>query len=140
MRTKIIPAQKVDLRDLISRSPVANMVGAEATLARCIKSSEIWWAGFVDDRVACVWGLVRPSILVNSAYLWLITTDLVKEHTFMFVRRSQIEVAKMLEVCDEIIGDCILGDYRAMRWLRWLGAEFSDPVGGRVPFRIVKHG
>jgi len=58
------------------------------------------------------------------------------KHQFVFIRRSQIQVQKMLERYDSIIGDCLLGNRSAQRWLKWLGAEFQPLKNGLLPFVI----
>ena len=130
IRGDIIP----DTGDLIARSPFSGEPEAEEILKECLWRSEDVQYGLVDGRVACVWGLIPPTLLSESAYLWLLTTDIVAEHKFLFVRNAQIYVGDMLKRYPTLYGD--VGDPRAIRWLRWLGAEILPPVGGRVPFVI----
>jgi len=99
------------------------------------RSEEVRY-GMVDGKIACVWGLIPPTLLSNKAYLWLLTTDIVAEHKFLFVRHSQRYVEEALKQYPIIVGDCLIGNASAMRWLRWLGAEFGEPDGGRIPFMI----
>lgn len=130
-----------DLGDIVRRSPVAHVADAERTLRECMKRSIEVRYGMLDGEVACMWGLIPPTLLSDQAYLWLLTTDIVAEHKFLFVRHSQRYVEEALHVYPNIIGDVIIGNEQAIRWLRWLGAEFLPPVGGRVPFTIrAKHG
>lgn len=127
-----------DIRAIVRRSPVWAVPGAVETLRQCLfRSIEVCY-GLVDNEVACVWGLITPTHLSTSAYIWLLTTDIAAEHKFLLVRHSQRYVEEALKKFPSIIGDCIVGDYRAVRWLKWLGAEFMEPVDGRVPFTIRK--
>lgn len=105
----------------------------------CYLMSVAIWVGLIDGEVACMWGLVPPSFLSNQAYLWLYTTDLIKEHQFILVRHSQIVMENLLEEYPSIVGHATVGDKKAIRWLRWLGAEFGYPQGTGLPFRIRKH-
>lgn len=93
-------------------------------------------SGYIDGKLACVWGLMPPTILSNRAYLWLYTTDVVKEHTFIFIRQSQIAVKQMLEEYSELYGYAEVGNHKAITWLRWLGAVFGEPDDRRIPFII----
>lgn len=128
--------EKVNLQEVIRRSPVAQMPGAEDILLEAIfRSIEIRY-GYIDGDLACVWGLIPPTLLSSTAYLWLLTTEIVAEHKFLFVRHSQRYVKEALRIYPEIVGDAIVGNLSAIRWLRWLGAEFSEPVFGRIPFVI----
>lgn len=105
-----------------------------------LRSVEVRY-GLVDGELACVWGLIPPTLLSSNAYLWLHTTELVEDHKFLFVRHSQRYVEEMLRHFPKIVGDCLIGNSSARRWLEWLGAEFYPPVGGRWPFVIrAKHG
>ena len=125
-----------DPKSLVARSPVAGEPKAVQILTHFMVLSSKVFIGKVDDEIACVWGFIQPSLLSQEAYLWLLTTDLVAEHKFLFIRPAQRFVQQMLEYYPVIVGDCAHGDYKAMRWLRMLRAEFSDSDGKRVPFRI----
>jgi len=94
--------------------------------------------GSVDGKLCCAWGLIPPSMLSERAYLWLFSTELVGEHKFMFVRNSQIAVKEMLEEWPIITGFCEIGNDRSIRWLRWLGAVFSEQHEKFLPFEIRK--
>lgn len=110
------------------------------TLRACLLRSVEVRYGIVDGKVACVWGLIPPTLLSTSAWLWLDTTEIVAEHKFLFVRYSQRYVEEALKTYPKLIGDCIVGNWSGRRWLEWLGAEFSPAIGGRWPFVIrAKH-
>lgn len=130
--------REINLQDVIRRSEVAHIPEAEDILRDCMYRSIQVRVGLVDNTVACVWGLIPPTILSDSAWLWLITTDIVAEHKFLFVRHSQRYIEEALKEYPTILGDCLIDNVPARRWLKWLGAEFSVPVGGRVPFVIRK--
>ena len=138
MTVKITQAKVINVSDIIARSEYKNKpVSATHQLKRFIELSELVRVGKVDDVVCCVWGLIPPSLLSNKAYLWLITTDQLTEHQFVLVRHSQIEIARLLEEYEVIIGHCSVGQPKSIRWLRWLGAEFFDiDALGRLPFEI----
>jgi hypothetical protein len=113
----------------------------EETMRVCVALSSDIWTGYVDGEVVCVWGIAPPSLISDRAYLWLYTTDHIKEHQFIFVRHSQVEVKKMLEIYETIHGHVIIGQHDNMRWLKWLGATFGEPDDKKIPFQIRrKHG
>lgn len=101
-----------------------------------VKQSTLCWTGYVDGRLSCVWGLISPTLLSERAYLWLFTTEVMKEHQFLFVRYSQLAMERMLEEYPVIVGHAQLGANRSIRWLRWLGAVFGEPQGQLIPFSI----
>lgn len=104
---------------------------------RCLLVTEHMWIGYYDQLAVCAWGLVPPTLLSDSAYLWMITLEVPEGAEFLLVRHSQIEIRKMLKMYPLIVGHCEIGAERSIRWLRWLGAKFGEPVKGALPFTIV---
>lgn len=126
----------VDCVDIIRRSPHRHMHGGEAILARWLTFSQWSWVGKVDGEVACIWGLSSGCILADEAHLWLLTTDLVEKHKFLFIRYSQRCVEDMLKLFPVIVGDVDINNESAKRWLKLLGAKFSTPIGTAMHFEI----
>jgi hypothetical protein len=108
------------------------------TMADCIRRSNTMWIGKVDGEVVCIWGVSLPSVLSDRAYLWLWTTEGVKDHPFVFIRKAQIVVADLLKEYSVIVGHCVVGAKNSIRWLKWLGAKFDAPDGNLIPFQIRK--
>jgi len=100
--------------------------------------STIIWAMFIDGRLACIWGVIPPTLMSYQAYLWFYTTDVIKEHQFCLVRHSQMAIDEILEEFPSIVGHATMGADKSIRWLKWLGAEFGPPQGTGLPFRITK--
>jgi hypothetical protein len=128
---------ELDLPEIVSRTAFPSD-GSERTFRYCLQRSDRWWAGTVDGKVACVFGLIFPSLLSTSAYIWLLTTDLVDEHQFPFVRYSQICIKEVLSHCDEVRGHVDVRQPRSVRWLKWLGATVGRPQGFYASFIIRK--
>lgn len=127
----------VPLSAILQRSTVGHIREAETILRECVNRSAEVRYGYVDDKLACMWGLIPPSLLSETAYLWLLSTDLVQEHKFLFVRHSQRWIEETLIRYPVIVGDMI--DNPSTRaWLRWLGAEFMEVGSGRFKFVIRK--
>jgi hypothetical protein len=124
------------LTDVVRRSTVAHEPDGEVKLRILIRMSEEVWFGLHNDRVAAVWGLIPPSLISNRAYLWLLTTDLVDEHKFVFIRHSQLVIEDALKRYAIVVGHVEVGNYAARKWLRWLGAEIGIPEKGFSPFVI----
>lgn len=109
-----------------------------ATMDTCLQFTRHLWAGWVDDEIACIWGLIPPTLMSSQAYLWLYTTELVNKHTFVFVRYSQRAIEEMLKEYPTIVGHCEIDNARAIRWVKWLGGTFNEPVGRGLPFMILR--
>lgn len=98
-------------------------------------ASEVW-VGTIDGELACILGLIPPTILSDCAYLWMFHTEAVKGHEFIFVRYSQRMVEHFLKSYSTIVGHTTVTETRSIRWLKWLGAEYGPQEGDLVPFVI----
>lgn len=136
--TEIKKVSAVQARELV-REIVFDEQG-EKTMDFCLLMSTCIWAGFIDGKLACIWGVIPPTLMSNQAYLWLYTTDVIKEHQFVLVRHSQMVIEEILEEYPSIVGHAIIGSTKSIRWLKWLGAKFGTPQGTGLPFRITRHG
>lgn len=105
---------------------------------RYIAATSCAWVGLVDRKIACMWGVIPPTLLSDQCYLWLSTTEVLKGNEFIFIRRSQRVVEDILSEYPEIIGHVIADQDRSVRWLKWLGAELGEPEGPFIPFVIRK--
>lgn len=133
---EIVSAKRFQPEELIANSPFASICGANKTLAECLGLSRDSWTGLADGKIVCAWGLIASSLLSDRAYLWMIHTDAVEEHKFVFVRYSQLCMEQMLARWPTIIGHTKVDQPRSIRWLKWLGAVFGEPDGAFVPFQI----
>lgn len=106
----------------------------------CSIMSVAVWAGFINDKLACVWGVMPPTLLSTQAYLWLYTTDAIEGHDFVLVRHSQLVMEEILKEFPSVIGHAVVNNPKSIRWLKWLGAKFGEPRGDSVAFRIEKNG
>lgn len=137
MATTIVPSSREEARDLILSGNAIRITPDELRrFDRIIGATANVWAGYVDGELLAIWGLVTPTLLSDSAYLWLFTTDSVGEHEFVLVRRSQIAIKEMLKRYPRIIGHCVADAERSIRWLKWLGATFGELDGDLRPFVI----
>lgn len=140
MSVEIAKRSDIDLREVVRRSPIAHLDGALRILEVYVeRSSEVRY-GIIDGYVACMWGLRPPTLISDNAYLWLLTTDIIAEHKFLFIRYSQLYIEEALRHYPTITGDVLCDNHPARRWLKWLGAVELPPDGKRIPFVIkAKH-
>jgi hypothetical protein len=99
---------------------------AQAHLIDALARAAEAWTGFVDDEIVCMWGIDRASILCPSAFVWLLTADSIRQHPFVFVRHSQIRLAELRKRYHYIHGVVDVSNTVSVKWLRWLGFQFSD--------------
>lgn len=103
-------------------------------LLRLINRSATYWTARVDEELAAVWGLVPPTLMSDTAYLWLLTTEVSVGHEFLLARYSKMWIEQMQKSYPNICGHCF--DPKAQRWLKWLGGKV-EPNG---EFWIQSHG
>jgi len=113
----------------------------QGTMRRAMRNSSRVWVGYDEEKILACWGVQPPSLLSERAYLWLYTTPDLAGHEFMFIRHSQRAVADMLTEFTSLYGVTLADNHHAIRWLQWLGAEFSPIHRGVTSFEIrAKHG
>lgn len=105
-------------------------------LESCTSFASHLWIGYIRSRPVCAWGLVPPTLLADRAYLWLYAAPAVDEDKFIFVRNSQRVLEEIRALYPTIHGVTRVADPRAIRWIKWLGGKYGEPVNGFVPFMI----
>jgi hypothetical protein len=108
-------------------------VTPEALGANIEKSTSAWVAHY-EGEIAAMWGLHRPNLLVDSAFLWMVTTKLVEAHPFLMARYGRILIDKMMESHSSIYGVVHPEYRRSHRWLRFLRFEILEPswINGKL--------
>lgn len=137
MTVEIIRLSRTEI-DLIVSEKIQSTLSSDKLIrfSRCLLSTPIVWAGYVDGLVVCVWGLMPPTLVSDDAYLWLYVIEPVKEYQFVFIRHSQRFIEEALKMFKTIIGDCEVEAAKSIRWIKWLGGVFGEPNGNLIPFSI----
>jgi hypothetical protein len=136
--TEIKQVTVYEARELLEEVVFDNL--GRVTMDYCLLMSTDMWAGFINGKLACIWGIIPPTLMSYQAYLWLYTTDAIVGHEFILVRHSQLVIDGLLEHYPDIVGHATMGSDKSIRWLKWLGAKFGQPQGTNVPFRISRYG
>lgn len=105
-------------------------------LLRSVKNSSHLWLGTHDEIILCFFGLIPPTLLSDTAYLWLYTTTAISGHTIPLIRASLRVRSVWLSLYSSIVGHGTANCPRSLAWLRLLGAEFGEPTGSVIPFEI----
>lgn len=90
----------------------------------CCKASKI----VAEGEVVAVFGDAVHSVLGQIGVPWLISTVHVERHPKAFLQVCKPEVAEMLTRHRELVNFVDVRNTTAIRWLKWLGFEFSEPV------------
>lgn len=97
-----------------------------AALAMSIRKSSHCWTVMIDGKPAAIWGVADLNVLGGVVAVWLLGTDAIERHPGAFARRS-VAFKDQLFTRYKIMRNVV--DARnlvSIRWLKWLGAEFSD--------------
>lgn len=137
MKSAIRKLDASEMQDLISSEIAPKLNEVDARKFEAVRRvTQMAWAGYIGKKFVCVYGLIPPTLLSDNAWLWLHTTDEIKGNEFIFVRQSQRAVEAMLKVYPALIGNCEVGAEHSIRWVKWLGGKFGEPVDGLTPFVI----
>lgn len=138
MTASIIRVDGPEAYDLIFPEHLSMLTSIEQeTMQRALRNSTLVWLGMSDEKILALWGLIPPTLLSDTAYLWMFHTKHLDEHKFVFIRHSQRVIERMLQQFPSIVGHVAITNRRAQQWLRWLGAEFGDPINNvAFPFTI----
>jgi hypothetical protein len=136
-QSHIMRVSGAEAYDLIYAQHLAMLsTGDQESMHRHMVNSSRVWLSLIGGQISGCCGLIPPTLLSDRAYLWLYTTQHLTEHQFMFIRYSQRVVEEALREFPLIVGHTRTTDRKAIRWLRWLGAVYSEPQGQVLPFEI----
>lgn len=131
-------ATQADALQALEKSIFADTAWANKALVGYMTMSDRTYVGIVDGEIVCIWGVLRQSMLSDRGYLWLIVTEASEDHKFLIIRYSQRIITELLKRYHVLWGECKTSDSRARKWMRLLGASFSQPEGPTIPFQIVR--
>jgi hypothetical protein len=134
----------IDVEEVVGRSEYKEQDRDSAifTMNYCLRNSSDCLVGRYEGKIAVIWGLIPPSLLSDRAYIWFLVTDTVEDihaHKFLMARYSRLFIERALEKYPTIVGCCKTNRPSAMRWLKWLGAEFQPaPIKDNWYFEIKR--
>lgn len=141
-QVEIVPAEPAHVREALARlrdfdrEHIRQHEAPDQSLVDEIRRANFASAGLIDGEVACVWGVRADTILNDSAYFWMLTTRLVDEHPFIFVRHSQLMAQKILKDFSRLHGWVLEDNHRSIKWLRWLGCTLVPAQQGILNFEL----
>jgi hypothetical protein len=105
----------------------STMQGAEVSIC---DTAPVYVARSRNGKLICCWGL---QILIgkennpNTYLIWALGTDELKNHKKDFVKESKAILERWMELYGCLENTVATFNKRAIHWLKWLGAEFSEP-------------
>lgn len=97
-------------------------------LWRSYRMSTSCWTGFVDNDPILMFGVAPLTVLGGVGSPWLIGTDAILKVKHQFLRMNAQFVEKMNETYPVLHNYVDVRNTHSVRWLKWLGFKFDDPV------------
>lgn len=88
---------------------------------KVVKGSNEIIAGYVDETLVCLVGVIPASILADSATVWLLATEHIGKHSFLFFRYGRIWLKTIRDKYHNIYCVCHHNTKLGDRWLTILG-------------------
>lgn len=92
------------------------------------ETSPVYAGRTIDGKLAICWGLQILMGQGHTTYLiWALGTDELDNHRKAFVQESRAIIERWVNLYGCLENTVATFNKRAIRWLKWLGAEFSEP-------------
>ena len=89
-----------------------------------------------DDKPLAIWGYMQPSLLHDTAGVWLLTCTEIERHKVAFVRVARAQIAIWLAAGPTLAGMVDQRHATAMRWLARERFEFDAATVRLGPDRL----
>lgn len=132
----MLPAAEEDARELApllrteDRAEIAALSGKDPA-ALLVESVRVSWEATTyraDGALICIGGVAPLSLIGSTGVPWLMGTDLVPKHRRAFMRHSREAMPRWLARYPTLRNVVDARYAEAIRWLRWLGFRFGEPV------------
>lgn len=107
-------------------------------MENCLHTSVEATTFLAKGQVGCMLGISRVNDLAEDVQPWLISTPLIYDYQKEFVRLSRRIIKEWLVRYPLMVNYVDVRHEKAIRWLRWLGAQF-DPPAPHGPYRRPFH-
>lgn len=128
-----------DLRPADRDELVASSGGADLRwqVQSSLRMSRFAWAFEIDGNLACLAGVVAPSLLSTTGVPWMLGTTVLDKNVGTFIRNSKPYYAEVKAKYPYLVNFVDARNVKSVRWLKWLGFEVHDaePMGALgLPF------
>lgn len=89
------------------------------------------WAGFIDNRLACVFGVTELEPRVGSP--WMMGTPVLDDHARVLAKATPLYIARMLASFPHLVNYVHTENDVSIRWLKRIGFTVHDPVPYGAP-------
>jgi len=123
-----------DRNEIWAAAGLSPAAGLEISLA----SSFYAWTWLIGDAPACMFGVGYASLLSGTGVPWLLSSSLVEQHRFSFLKNCRPFLASMCADFPVLVNWVDARYAAAIRWLGWMGFTLhpAEPYG---PFGMPHH-
>lgn len=94
-----------------------------------------------DGVPVAIYGVNRPSPLADYGLVWLFLGEIKDEDRYYAARQTKRFIQGILEHYSYVYNYVDVGNEKIIKWLKFLGAEFSEPMEyglyGSLHYRFV---
>lgn len=94
--------------------------------------------GLVDGKVMCIFGVGVASPLSTKGSPWLLGSDLVDEHSKIFLKLNKVWLEAVKDRYEELENYVDVRNKKTIVWLRWLGFKIHKPEPYGVEGRLFR--
>lgn len=139
---EVIPFLAANVRES-DRREIQAVVGLSPmqALSASLNDSERAWTGYLNGEPCCMFGVGPAEGDPKIGVVWMIGTDAIDRHPLAFLKGSRVAFREMLTMFPTLINAVDARHAKALRWLRWLGAEIGEaqPYGVEgLPFHFFR--
>ena len=98
----------------------------EQAMTEGLKCSDIVMTGVIDGVPVCMWGVVRPSWLIDIGTPWMVGSTLLDVHAMKFLRRCRRPLLALFEGYDRLENYVDARNTRSIQWLKFMGFNVDE--------------
>lgn len=143
MAAEIVPATPEHAAELAPRVRQADREefmaasgqSPEEVLADGLTLSSSAWAGLLDGRVVCMFGVAPMPGADGVGVPWMVGSDRLDSCAAVFLRQCRRSgmIRRMLDAYPVLMNAVDCRNSKAIAWLKWLGFRF----GGAIPYGVA---
>jgi len=96
------------------------------------------WAGLVDGRPECIFGVSPLAVLGECGVPWMLGSEDLPDYAVPFLRRNRAYIASIIQDYRELSNYVDARNSMSIRWLKWLGFAIM-PTETYGPFGLPFH-
>ena len=138
---------QIRMVDALEIKKTAPGISIREAIELSVGGSDICYSIDYGRKLICICGVGQVNLRESTATIWALGTRAMERIPLQVLRYSRCAVRLLLEALPEGISACNMvwdGNTATLRWLKWLGAEFTHSIYEHgenfTVFRLKKEG